>query len=50
MGNLFTLDPKGTHEDGCGWDPAGNFCGECGDGTCEGCPVWAKRCSENKQK
>lgn len=40
MKKLFDIDTKGTHEDGCGWDPNGNFCGECGSGTCEDCPIW----------
>lgn len=30
----------GIHEDGCGWAPNGDFCGECSNETCENCFVW----------
>lgn len=30
----------GYHEGGCGWDPNGNFCGECSDSDCGQCPAW----------
>lgn len=30
----------GVHEDGCGWAPNGDFCGECSNETCENCSVW----------
>lgn len=27
----------GHHSDGCGWNPAGTFCGECSYDSCVGC-------------
>lgn len=33
----------GIHEDGCGWAPNGDFCGECSNETCENCFVWNKK-------
>lgn len=30
----------GYHEGGCGWDPNGQFCGECSNSTCAECGVW----------
>lgn len=30
----------GAHEDGCGWAPNGDFCGECSNASCENCSVW----------
>ena len=30
---------EGTHEEGLGWTPMGDFCGECSRRTCQGCPV-----------
>ncbi len=32
----------GYHEGGCGWDPNGNFCGECSEADCAGCPAWRR--------
>lgn len=29
----------GFHDEGLGWSPDGNFCGECSNGTCAACPV-----------
>ena len=33
----------GIHEDGCGWAPNGDFCGECSNKTCENCFVWNRK-------
>lgn len=30
----------GTHDSGTGWDPDGNFCGECYGASCRTCGVW----------
>jgi hypothetical protein len=30
---------EGTHSEGLGWTPMGDFCGECSRRTCQGCPV-----------
>lgn len=27
----------GVHDEGCGWNPQGAFCGECGSTTCKNC-------------
>ena len=35
----------GIHEDGCGWSPNGDFCGECSNISCKVCEVW-KRAKE----
>lgn len=32
----------GIHEEGLGWSPNGDFCGECSNMTCVGCPQCAK--------
>lgn len=37
----FHDDAGGYHEGGCGWDPNGNFCGECSCGDCGQCQTWA---------
>lgn len=37
----FYDDAGGYHDAGCGWDPNGNFCGECSCGDCGQCPIWA---------
>ncbi len=34
----WTDEIGGRHEEGCGWNPEGAFCGECSSDTCEGCP------------
>ena len=33
----------GYHEGGCGTDPDGEFCGECGSASCASCGVWARK-------
>lgn len=35
----MTYEYEGTHEEGLGWTPMGDFCGECSRRTCQGCPV-----------
>ena len=30
----------GVHDEGLGWDPFGEFCGECSRMTCKGCRVF----------
>lgn len=34
----WTDEIGGYHEEGCGWNPYGAFCGECGNDSCLGCP------------
>lgn len=36
----WTDSVGGIHEDGCGWAPNGDFCGECSNESCENCSVW----------
>ena len=36
----WTDSVGGVHEDGCGWAPNGDFCGECSNESCENCSVW----------
>lgn len=36
----FKDNVGGLHEEGLGWSPDGNFCGECSRSSCEQCPVW----------
>ena len=36
----WTDSVGGAHEDGCGWAPNGDFCGECSNESCENCSVW----------
>lgn len=38
----------GIHEDGWGWDPFGNFCGECSNVSCENCKVFFERSYNEK--
>lgn len=30
----------GVHDSGCGWNPNGEFCGECSNISCKICGVW----------
>ena len=34
------MDERGYHDEAEGWDPAGNWCGECLRATCQDCIVW----------
>ena len=36
----FYDEVGGYHEGGCGFDPDGEFCGECGSTSCASCGVW----------
>ena len=36
----------GIHEDGLGWNPDGDFCGECTNMNCKTCPVWLNKHSK----
>jgi len=40
----------GYHEDGCGFDPDGDFCGECGSTSCATCEIWHRKQLEKGQK
>lgn len=40
MPDAFKDEVGGVHEDGCGWSPDGEFCGECSKPTCQHCPSW----------
>ena len=33
----------GTHSEGLGWNPNGDFCGECGNMTCDDCSTWIEQ-------
>lgn len=33
----------GTHSGGLGWDPDGEYCGECCKYSCAECHVWKRR-------
>lgn len=33
----------GTHSGGLGWDPDGEYCGECCKCSCATCHVWKRR-------
>lgn len=36
----FVDEIGGTHSEGVGWNPNGEFCGECSYGNCADCGVW----------
>lgn len=38
----------GIHSEGCGWAPNGQFCGECCNITCKGCPVLERMRTSDK--
>ena len=39
----ITDEIGGVHTDGVGYDPEGNFCGECTRESCVGCGPWTER-------
>lgn len=46
----FYDEVGGYHEGGCGFDPDGDFCGECGSTSCATCEVWHRKQLEEGQK
>lgn len=46
----FYDDAGGYHEDGCGWDPNGHFCGECSCGDCGQCRIWARDTIQEREE
>lgn len=39
----FEDEVGGKHDEGVGWGPDGEFCGECSNISCGACLVWRKR-------
>ena len=37
---VYVDEEGGVHEDGHGWDPIGNSCGECSNISCKICSLW----------
>lgn len=44
----FYDEVGGYHEGGCGTDPDGSFCGECGNSSCATCGVWHRKQMEGQ--
>ena len=40
----------GYHSEGEGWDPNGDYCGECGKASCADCYAWDNNKKINKNK